>query len=593
MIRTPSSCDGALPIHTASEAGFTEVVQVLLDFPYPESLKQMYTNEDGKRCYKSGIFMNSREGHGKTPLHLAVGKNSLETTKILLNYQVETVKEFTDPKSDSVFVEFDKTFCPVDVDAVDLDGFTPLLLAIRGDKDGSFLEVARQLIEHKANVNKKFIDLMEKKNSTPLWEACKKNDVLMVNLLLQHGAKDDQNMLSYAIHLKRDELISLLLKHKSHADQEYKINKLLMIELFDSKHKHKGFNADYKTIGTLMSRKKGFPTTPVVINWHNLGLHKIEHSWLLQATVVHNSQLAKPAKTKTLSTAPAMFAITRIDLSQNKLKFVPLVVFQLCSLRLLNLSGNLIESLPASSETNTKDKRKSSVQEGESSEWNLPCVEVINLSENALKELPPDLFRLFSLQKLTASKNQISIVPYEMWFAPRLGIIDLSHNKLESLPIVPQSDMQNGHLPVKEKLHKEDAVPVESKPNGVLNNMVSSQVKHLNHWSGKVKVKRSMSMENGESANRDTWLLDLDLSHNNFIEVPVGLPCLASHLERLNLSYNRLDQIGSLHQYPVMLQKLDLSFNKILGAILFDAHVEEENQISCFKSFATSKKYKK
>ena len=65
-------------------------------------------------------------------------------------------------------------------------------------------------------------------------------------------------------------------------------------------------------------------------------------------------------------------------------------------------------------------------------------------------------------------------------------------------------------------------------------------------------------------------LTELNLSYNDFNAVPMCLACLSPTLSKLNLSHNNLSQIGHLSCYPVGLKSLDLSYNHIMGHILFD-----------------------
>lgn len=58
-------------------------------------------------------------------------------------------------------------------------------------------------------------------------------------------------------------------------------------------------------------------------------------------------------------------------------------------------------------------------------------------------------------------------------------------------------------------------------------------------------------------------LLKLDLSHNQFKTVPMGLPCLATNLQTLNLSNNNIFEVKTLAYFPTSLASLDLSNNRL------------------------------
>jgi Leucine-rich repeat (LRR) protein len=80
-----------------------------------------------------------------------------------------------------------------------------------------------------------------------------------------------------------------------------------------------------------------------MINWHSLkGLTQVRKQWLIDAAVAHNIKL----KLNIQNQVTAITAITRLDLSNNGLTQVPLCIFQMHSLKILNLSQNKLETLP-------------------------------------------------------------------------------------------------------------------------------------------------------------------------------------------------------------------------------------------------------
>lgn len=60
---------------------------------------------------------------------------------------------------------------------------------------------------------------------------------------------------------------------------------------------------------------------------------------------------------------------------------------------------------------------------------------------------------------------------------------------------------------------------------------------------------------------KKSGLNKLDISKNYFINIPLGLPCLAPNLSKLNLSRNKITEIYSLSLFPENLTSLDLSDN--------------------------------
>jgi len=76
-----------------------------------------------------------------------------------------------------------------------------------------------------------------------------------------------------------------------------------------------------------------------MLDWHAAGLARLDQSWLLSAALHVNQKLVgQPGLS-------ALAALTRLDVSKNRLTNLPPVVMRLPSLRILNASHNLIEGL--------------------------------------------------------------------------------------------------------------------------------------------------------------------------------------------------------------------------------------------------------
>lgn len=100
-------------------------------------------------------------------------------------------------------------------------------------------------------------------------------------------------------------------------------------------------------------------------------------------------------------------------------------------------------------------------------------------------------------------------------------------------------------------------------------------VHHLERWRDRIEVRHvsylavtsARSSQTGDHHHRRSVLKELDLSYNDFDEVPAGLSCVAPCLERLNLSHNQLTRFGPLDCYPTSLRLLDLSHNRISAMV--------------------------
>lgn len=118
--------------------------------------------------------------------------------------------------------------------------------------------------------------------STALVEACRNRDVPTVDLLLKHGARDDDcKALAVAVQNRDETLTAKLLSIKAHPDPEYKINKKAMTE-----NVHSSQFSIFSSV-TSLTYSAMFPNTAVMINWHNQRCHlsQVRMQWVVDAAL--------------------------------------------------------------------------------------------------------------------------------------------------------------------------------------------------------------------------------------------------------------------------------------------------------------------
>lgn len=187
-----------------------------------------------------------------------------------------------------------------------------------------------------------------------------------------------------------------------------------------------------------------FPNTPAMVNWHNqkCNLSQIKSQWLIDASLHLNPKLKQNPRSYDI----ALYAITRLDISNNSLTSLPLAVFHLQSLKYLNVSQNKIEKLPApTSSPAKKNYRKKSVS-NESLSYNCVVLEELYLQDNRLDQISEAVFKLPSLSILVISNNKLQQLPYQMWLAPKLKELNASFNLLKELPVGPSEVNVNKNL---------------------------------------------------------------------------------------------------------------------------------------------------
>ncbi len=599
---------GRTPLHVAALYNKPEVVKLLLRFKVP-----VISN------YSEGLISDSQmEG---SPVD---GMNQGRDVSPEIQDGTETYCSSTGRKGGP-----SEVFQPVEVDSTEPEGNTPLLMAVRGHTymlsgvDRLYHEVAGLLLQHGADPNRSMVTVNGP--STALREACRKADVDMMALLLRHGAKDEEHtVLKMAIASRNWDMIGTMLQYKSHTDSEYKVNALAVARSSLGSE----FDEDVMTTSGLGLRGQ-WPSVAVVINWHGLELQDLEPDWLYKACW---QQTGRPPNDSDHSLT--LFSITRVDLSRNKLSHLPAELFQMPSLRNLNASYNDLTELdrtpPPAPIPAVCQHCHEHVLEGTCDrdwqeeparpDWNLPVLAELQLHHNSLREVPVSVFRLPSLSRLNVSHNKLDSMPYEMWSSPSLTELNLSHNQLNSLPYgvttralpieriaVPDhpnslSSMESlssslsgtpRSVASEPLLHRGVPMPLSldlsserlATPPGSLQSQGSASsgphqdipICFLNHWQDRLRVKITFSDDFGHPGmlRKKSNLLDLNLAHNSFQSIPIGLACLAPHLDRLNMSHNKLSQVGALENLPAEISRLDLSHNSIMmmGDVLFECSV--------------------
>ncbi|XP_053678911.1 leucine-rich repeat serine/threonine-protein kinase 1 [Anopheles nili] len=641
-----------LPFHAACINGHCGVVELLLQHPYVEDLLATYRDPTGELEWRFAFDPNAQDVAGQTALYVGCLLGNPQLVEMLLKWKVKCVRRTvdapttagggvaptvppdepesgpnggnplsptsrkisfgiqsimsrlslsgrSDPAEDTEGQQCEMR-CPLDLDILcGAARETALLAAVRG----GFLDVVMILLEHGADPNviaRAVEDQNDPKSSdeiygfsnVPLAEATRQKSLPMVELLLKHGARDDQSIaLGIAVQNADEPIICRLLSIKAHPDPDYKINKRAFSSQEPSAAEYGAPQLAHTKMGCNFTYSSLFPSTATMINWHsnNCRLALIRMAWLSEAVLQCNRKLRAHPKCHQL----ALAALTRIDISHNTLTSLPAELFTLGSLRYLNAAQNKIERLPLPDEETERcgGRRRGSAKPAE---YQCPVLEELYLQDNRLDCAPAVLFRLPNLAILDVSNNKLQELPFEMWKAPKLKELNVAFNFLKDLPSLPLVEPCAGGVDGRVELPSPVTVAADSSGlGGTCGGVASNAIFHLytgtsaSFDDGTEALARNRHVTNLELVKHHIWarslevteqelrladsrhdsalsqLSSLNLANNLFTSIPLALPCLAVNLTRLNMSYNSLRSMGHVTSYPASLKQLDLGHNEI------------------------------
>ncbi|XP_050303394.1 leucine-rich repeat-containing protein 40-like [Anthonomus grandis grandis] len=288
--------------------------------------------------------------------------------------------------------------------------------------------------------------------------------------------------------------------------------------------------------------------------------------------------------------------LVELDVSNNKLTELPPDIVNLRSLTVLNINHNEITHLPES----LGEMRKLQILYAQHNRIEIipdftgcDFIQEIYFGNNCIKELPLDLFdNLQHLKIFELRDNRISILPPKVVNLMQLTKLDLTNNALEEIPCVlsllphlQSLKLEGNQLKsirsdvirtgtqrimqfLKEKLTEED---LEMLPMGLSCVPADESVfpdrhrmRHGNILNLAMKDLTFVPEEVFRDA-KEVRVSTVDLCKNKFTQVPDGLLGLSDWLTELNMSSNHLKEVPSTFANFTKLKFLDLSRNMLSG----------------------------
>ncbi|XP_075989581.1 leucine-rich repeat kinase isoform X2 [Anticarsia gemmatalis] len=480
-----------LPLHAACIGGHAALVTLLLEYKYPESVLNTYTDPSGEWQYTSAWDVNARDVSGQTALYVACTLGNVAVVDALLGHSVlatpvtahhaqeeETsaaqvlspqrsgislgihaiVSKLTGSSNNNERWSSTKRICPVTVEA-GRGGDACVSCAVRGGHAG----LLKRLLAAGADANATAAPPADLASETSRDRRRSRSASAALGgprgTAAPSPARPSYNAdrespwtaLAIAAHAKNVQLAEILLQHGAtdphcRAIREcakHSLTDLLAKLLATKAYQDPDYKLNKSCISEAVFSERGgdsaltfsalCPTAPVMINWRELRaqIAQIRMSWIRAAALRVNARLASAG-----GAAHALHAITRLDVSNNELRLLPPELFSMLSLRYLNAAQNKLERLPTSEdpledEVESKRRRRKKIRP---ELYTAPVLQELYLQDNRLEELPPALFRLPSLSTLDVSNNKLRALPAALWRAPALRDLSAALNHLRDLP---------------------------------------------------------------------------------------------------------------------------------------------------------------
>ncbi|XP_039248635.2 leucine-rich repeat-containing protein 69-like [Styela clava] len=199
-----------------------------------------------------------------------------------------------------------------------------------------------------------------------------------------------------------------------------------------------------------------------------------------------------------------------LELKNNFIHDLPNALSRLENLEILNVGGNELEILPEVIKSMTKLTKlhlfKNKIQELNTNVLcQLTSLVFLNLNDNQIKEIPPEIERLEKLEVISLNHNCLVTLCSEICFLPNLREIHATHNSLSTLPL------ELGFLENLEKLH-----------------LSRNKIKELPEGLGKLRKLRLLDVAANELRIFPTELSNVPLKEL-YCEANPLLECIAVH----------------------------------------------------------------
>ena len=224
-----------LPLHLAVEINSIDMVELLLEYKYPENMLLQFKDDEANVTYKFAFDLNALNNLGFSALHTASERGAKEIVQYFVEFKIKPESSLKNRvlyqrQSPSIAFSFDTAsrsvkgeanmkakgvYHPIKVNLPGRNGYTPLHAAVKR----KFKDIAYILLTKGADVNVLANESGEEKS--PLMMACENGDIAILGNLLSNGADDlNKKVFRYAVD-RQPQMVQMLLRYRTIKDTTF------------------------------------------------------------------------------------------------------------------------------------------------------------------------------------------------------------------------------------------------------------------------------------------------------------------------------------------------------------------------------------
>ncbi|XP_043222191.1 leucine-rich repeat serine/threonine-protein kinase 1-like isoform X1 [Amphibalanus amphitrite] len=431
------------PVHACCITGRVAVLELLFRYPYPPEVLQRYRDHTGQYEYYMPFDVNASDMEGQTALYQACCVGSVRLVEALIKFRVKAYKiKDGSPAGAAAEDAADQPASPAADSQVKRrisDGIQALMSRLNLGRD------APGAAKTDDTIAPLHLDMYCNNNAeTALHVAVRSRQHTIVGLLLAAGANPNLNMyLSTELSGEQESMDQSMVFTGSTALVEACRNRDL--QMIDLLLRHNARDDQCKALYVACrSGDEAVVSRLLALRAHADPDHKVHPRPGGAGPTCYVPVMVNWHGQRCLKNLRASWLTDAAQRVNPKLKLVRQPAVALSCITRLDVSNNALSELPEAVfklwSLRTLSAAQNKIEHlrlpGEADpRQTLPVLEELYLQENRLEKVPEFLFRLPRLSHLDLSNNKLQSLPFAMWSAPGLKELNVSLNLLSDLPL--------------------------------------------------------------------------------------------------------------------------------------------------------------